>query len=346
MKTTDFIYTLPEELIAQYPCEKRDECRLIGLNRAQQSIGHHVFKDLPVLLKPGDRLVFNNTKVVPARLICTKDTGATIELLFTDRISNVQWRTLAKPAKRIPKGTMLFAGTDKTIKLHVDDTYPDGSRLISLVDTNTITSIDELLTGCGTIPLPPYIKRKATSQDRTDYQTVFAQTPGAIACPTAGLHFTEALQHTLKTMGVDSSYLTLHVGLGTFKPVTDPDPLKHVMHEEAYTLPPATVAEMAQTRKNNGRIIAVGTTVVRVLEHCSLANGYPEASSGTTRLMILPGHEFKAIDGMITNFHVPESTLLMLVSAFAGKDYIFKAYNEAIQQKYRFFSYGDAMLIL
>jgi S-adenosylmethionine:tRNA ribosyltransferase-isomerase len=241
---------------------------------------------------------------------------------------------------------MLFAGTDKTIKLHVDDTYPDGSRLISLVDTNTITSIDELLTGCGTIPLPPYIKRKATSQDRTDYQTVFAQTPGAIACPTAGLHFTEALQHTLKTMGVDSSYLTLHVGLGTFKPVTDPDPLKHVMHEEAYTLPSATVAEMAQTRKNNGRIIAVGTTVVRVLEHCSLANGYPEASSGTTRLMILPGHEFKAIDGMITNFHVPESTLLMLVSAFAGKDYIFKAYNEAIQQKYRFFSYGDAMLIL
>jgi S-adenosylmethionine:tRNA ribosyltransferase-isomerase len=198
----------------------------------------------------------------------------------------------------------------------------------------------------GSIPLPPYIRRKAQARDRIDYQTVFAQTPGAIACPTAGLHFTDSLQNTLKAAGIDSSFVTLHVGLGTFKPVTDPDPLKHVMHEEAYTLPQQTVDEILQTKKNGNRVITVGTTVVRVLEHCSLGTGYPVASTGRTSLMILPGHTFKAIDGMITNFHVPQSTLLMLVSAFAGKDFIFDAYSEAIRQHYRFFSYGDAMLIL
>jgi S-adenosylmethionine:tRNA ribosyltransferase-isomerase len=346
MKTTDFDYTVPQELIAQYPCEKRDECRLLCLNRNSRTILHHTFKDISGLLKPGDRLVFNNTKVVPARIMCIKDTGANIELLFTDRINALQWRTLAKPAKRIPKGTILTTGVRRNIRLHVDDTFPDGSRLISLLDTETVSTIDEMLMACGSIPLPPYIKRKASAQDRTDYQTVFALKPGAIACPTAGLHFTESLQTALKDAGINSSYLTLHVGLGTFKPVTEQDPLKHIMHEEAYTLPQSTVDEIIQTKKNGNRVIAVGTTVVRVLEHCSRETGYPVASTGRTSLMILPGHTFNAIDGMITNFHVPQSTLLMLVSAFAGKDFIFDAYNEAIRQSYRFFSYGDAMLII
>jgi S-adenosylmethionine:tRNA ribosyltransferase-isomerase len=356
MKTSDFDYNIPERLIAQFPCRKRDACRLMYIDRSNHSINHDKFGDLPGLLKPGDRLVFNDTKVLPARIFCCKaDTGAKIELLFTERISDISWKVLAKPAKRLKKNIRLFIEDIPQVQLEVIDIYEDGGRLVTLCNNRVVATIEELLDRSGRIPLPPYIKRESGQSDEETYQTVYAANAGAIASPTAGLHFTDVLMKKINDMGVSTSFLTLHVGIGTFRPVTESDPLKHPMHEEQYALTPQTAAEIAQTRKNGGRIIAVGTTVVRVMEHCThltdskgdaCRSENPVASNGKTRLMIMPGYTFKAVDGIVTNFHVPQSTLLMLVCAFAGRDFILDAYHEAVKNEYRFFSYGDAMLIL
>ena len=346
MKTSDFDYNMPGSLIAQFPSEKRDECRLMSLNRKTREIGHYLFKDLPGLLRPRDRLIFNNTKVVPARIRCRKETGGSMELLFVERIDGLSWKILMKPAKKMRKNTILSLAAEPKVHLIISEVFGDGSGVVALADTAIVTSIDDILRHFGEMPLPPYIKRQAIASDSETYQTVFARNPGAIASPTAGLHFTGELMETLRKDGVDFSFVTLHIGIGTFRPIKTEDPRDHEMHVENYELPLDVAAELKETRKKGGRIIAVGTTVVRVLEQCSQKTGYPTASAGATRLMILPGYSFKAIDGLITNFHVPRSTLLMLVSAFAGREYILKAYQEAVKLRYRFFSYGDAMIIL
>jgi S-adenosylmethionine:tRNA ribosyltransferase-isomerase len=348
MKTIDFDYQLPEGLIAQFPSQRRDECRLLCLDRAQGSSTHRRFDDLPTLLRPTDRLIFNDTKVLPARVMCRKETGAVIELLFTERINDRSWKALAKPTNKIKPGTFLLVENEPSVRLRVDAMESGGTNTVSLSEgaASSCATIDDAIQRFGTIPLPPYIKRQCQSIDSEMYQTVFAKKPGAIASPTASLHFTEGIMHRLREKGIAFSFLTLHVGIGTFRPVTADDPYKHHMHEEKYELGPETVQEMLETRKRGGRNIAVGTTVVRVLEHCSMDTGFPVSSNGSTRLLILPGFPFKAIDGLITNFHVPQSTLLMLVCAFAGKQFVLNAYHEAIERNYRFFSYGDAMMIL
>jgi S-adenosylmethionine:tRNA ribosyltransferase-isomerase len=346
MKTSDFDYHLPRDLIAQFPSEKRDGCRLLCLDRAQHSLSHGQFEDLPEILKAGDRLICNNTKVLPARIFCRKDTGASVELLFTERIDERSWKALARPAKNARKNFSLRIEKEPSIRLHINALHPDNTRTVSIENNGSASSIEDMLERFGEMPLPHYIKRNACDSDKDLYQTIFAQSPGAIASPTAGLHFTEQLVRRLKEKGISFTFLTLHVGMGTFRPVAAEDPRDHHMHEEKFALSPEAVSEMDRTRLSGGRNIAVGTTVVRTLEQCALESRFPVASTGMTRLMILPGFAFKAIDGMITNFHVPRSTLLMLVCAFAGKEFVFEAYQSALQNRYRFFSYGDAMLIL
>jgi S-adenosylmethionine:tRNA ribosyltransferase-isomerase len=266
-------------------------------------------------------------------------------LLFTEYVTDRSWKALVKPAKRVKNEMGLIAeGGKLSAGFTIKERLPDATWLVSLESPEGVT-IEDVLWQLGRVPLPHYIKRAPTQSDSKTYQTIFAKNPGAIASPTASLHFTEDLIRRLEASGVAISFVTLHVGIGTFKPVKESDPNNHMMHEERYALSEETTANLARTKKAGGRIIAVGTTVVRVLEHCS-QTGCLAASSGATRLMIMPGYSFKAVDGMITNFHVPQSTLLMLVCAFAGKDFILTAYREAIEREYRFFSYGDAMIIL
>lgn len=344
--TEDFDYNLPEHLIAQYPLEPRDSCRLLYCQRSSSELRHHIFRDLPSLLNPGDRLVFNNTRVIPARIFGKKENGVPVEILFTERIDNNTWKAIVRPGRRLPAGTVIQLNIRSEWRLQIADVLSDGGRIISShVNNGPTVSIDTIIGSCGHIPLPPYINRQDTSDDRDTYQTVFAQNEGAVAAPTAGLHFTKELLDIVKNAGVDSSFLTLHVGIGTFRPVKESDPHLHPIHEEKFSLPQDTVDEINTTKARGGRVIAVGTTVVRVLEHCSI-DGTLRAQQGATRLMILPPFTFHCIDGLITNFHVPRSTLLMLVSAFAGRERILGAYSEAINHSYRMLSYGDAMLIL
>ncbi len=345
LKTSDFDYTLPEELIAQEPLHKRDSSRLLCLSRNTGTRKHGLFSDLPQLLQPGDRLVFNNTKVLPANMVCFKDSGAKVDILFTRRIDDQTWQVIAKPAKRLKEGSVIYPASSPKIKFRVDSITDDGGRILSL-KAGPYNSIEDILNICGSMPLPPYIQREACDDDHERYQTVYAAKKGAIAAPTAGLHFTESLIQSLSNEGIDISFITLHVGIGTFRPVKEEDPLKHNMHEEVYELSQKTVDEITETKKQGGRIISVGTTTIRVLEHCAVSEGELQPGKGSTRLMILPGYTFKMINGVITNFHLPRSTLLMLVSAFAGRDHILSAYKEAVLKKYRFFSYGDAMLII
>ena len=345
MKTNDFDFQLPKELIAQKPLKKRDTSRLFCLSRDTGKIIHSIFRDLPKLLKPQDRLVFNNTKVFPARLYCLKETGAKVELLFTRKVDKRTWQALIKPARRLKQGAIVMLEKDKSVRLCVKDVLKDGSRVLSLVSA-PFDSIEEIIDTYGEMPLPPYIRRRASDEDCSTYQTVYAEKRGAIAAPTAGLHFSDELLGRLAHWGVQFSFVTLHVGFGTFKPVKVADPQNHMMHVEEYDLNRKTIEEIQATQNNGGRVIAVGTTVVRVLEHGSDGDGSLQTGSGLTRLMILPGYKFKIVDGLITNFHLPRSTLLMLVSAFAGRESVLNAYEEAINKKYRFFSYGDAMLIL
>ena len=343
MLKSEFDFYLPKELIAQEPCEPRDAARLLCLSRNSDEIGHHVFRDLPGLLRPGDLLVVNNSKVLPARLIGHKEpTGAVCEILLLRQVRGDVWECLAKPGKRLKSGARVVFG-DGTLTAEILETNgEDGNKLVQFTyDTQTLyEKLDEF----GRMPLPPYIQKQL--EDSSQYQTVYAKELGSAAAPTAGLHFTPELMDTLRAMGVGIAELTLHVGLGTFRPVKEENVLDHKMHSEWYCLDEETAAQINTAKRTGGRVIAVGTTSCRTLEAVATKYGEIRPCSGETDIFIYPGYEFKAIDGLITNFHLPESTLIMLVSAFYGYEKTMHAYETAVRMQYRFFSFGDAMIIL
>ena len=340
VKTDDFDYELPEELIAQTPLEKRDNSRLMVLDKKTGEIKHEVFANIINYLNPNDILVLNDTKVMPARIIGEKEnTNAIIELLLLKNIENDDWECLAKPAKRIKIGTIISFGTGK-LKAKCIGIGEEGIRIMKF-EYNGI--FYEILDELGTMPLPPYIKEKL--KDKNRYQTVYAKNIGSSAAPTAGLHFTPELLNKIESKGITLCYVTLHVGLGTFRPVTVDDVKTHKMHSEFYTMTKDVAEVLNSAKKNNQRIISVGTTSTRTLETIMSKHGKFIETSGWTDIFIYPGYEFKAIDAQITNFHLPKSTLIMLVSAFATKEIILNAYNEAVKNKYRFFSFGDSMFI-
>ncbi|MFP4163183.1 MAG: tRNA preQ1(34) S-adenosylmethionine ribosyltransferase-isomerase QueA [Chitinispirillaceae bacterium] len=345
MQTDDFSYDLPQSLIAQEPLAERDSCRLLVLNRQNGSTEHLFFRDLLDIVRPGDRLVFNNTKVIPARVLCRKTTGASIELFFTEKLGDNSWRALVKPAKRVPPGSVIHPEDDPNTVLRIEEVMEDGyERRVKLVSGKGC--LEDVIEKHGHMPLPHYIQREDDEMDKELYQTVYAKSEGAVAAPTAGLHFTEKMLEELENRGVDKSFVTLHVGIGTFRPVAVENPRDHDIHEERYELSSQTAAQINSTWERGGRVIAVGTTVVRVLETCAVCRHKIEASSGKTKIMILPPWEFRALDGLITNFHLPRSTLLMLVSALSTRERVLCAYREAVRRGYRFYSYGDAMLII
>ena len=342
MKTSDFFYELPQELIAQTPVEPRDSSRLMVLHKKDGRIEHRIFKDIIEYLNPGDCLIVNNTKVIPARIYgVKKETGAVVEFLLLKQKENNIWECLCKPGKRAKIGTEFVFGEGLT-ECEVIDVTEDGNRIIQFkCDSKDIYTI---LDRIGKMPLPPYITEELKNQDR--YQTVYSKELGSAAAPTAGLHFTEELLEEIKAKGVNIGYVTLHVGLGTFRPVKVDDVTNHKMHSEFYQIPKETAELINETKKNGNRIISVGTTSTRTLESVASKYGEIKEDEGDTEIFIYPGYEFKAIDAQITNFHLPESTLIMLVSAFAGYDNVMNAYKEAVNEKYRFFSFGDAMLII
>ena len=340
MKTSDFYYDLPQELIAQDPLTDRSASRLMHLSIKDGSIEHRHFTDILEYLNPGDCLVINDTKVIPARLYGHKEeTGALIEILLLKRNENDVWECLVKPGKKARKGTRVSFG-DGLLKGEIVDVIEDGNRLIHF-EYNGI--FEEILDQLGEMPLPPYITHKL--QDKNRYQTVYAKHEGSAAAPTAGLHFTKELLEKVKEKGVQIAHVTLHVGLGTFRPVKVDDVEQHHMHSEYYVVEEDQAKLINDTKKNGGRVIAVGTTSCRTLESATGEDGVLKAGSGWTEIFIYPGYHFKMIDSLITNFHLPESTLMMLVSALAGKEKIMHAYEEAVKERYRFFSFGDAMLI-
>ena len=339
MKTDDFDYELPKELIAQTPLEKRDESRLLVLDKETGEVNHKMFYDVIDYLNPGDALVINDTKVIPARIIGEKmDTGAVIELLLLKEMGDT-WECLAKPQKRLKIGTIISFG-EGLLKAEVISLKEEGITVVKLHYEGILMEILEHL---GTMPLPPYIHEKLDNQEM--YQTVYAKDYGSAAAPTAGLHFTEELLNKIENKGIKIVHITLHVGLGTFRPVMVSDVTKHVMHSEHFIVTKDAADTLNLVRKNGGKIIAVGTTSVRTLETIMENNREFVPMVGDTSIFIYPGFKFRAIDGLITNFHLPKSTLLMLVSALAGKDNILKAYKIAVNEKYRFFSFGDAMFI-
>lgn len=340
MRTADFYYDLPEELIAQDPLLDRSSSRLMHLDKKTGEIQHTDFKHIVNYLKPGDCLVINDTRVIPARLYGSKvGTDAGIEILLLKRKENNIWETLVKPGKKAKPGTKISFG-DGLLIGEVLDIVEEGNRLIQFTYDGIF---EEILDQLGEMPLPPYITHKL--QDKERYQTVYAKNEGSAAAPTAGLHFTKELLQQIQDMGVKIAHVTLHVGLGTFRPVKVDDVENHHMHSEFYVVEEDQAKLINDTKKNGGRVISVGTTSCRTLESATDENGILQAKSGWTEIFIYPGYKFKMIDALITNFHLPESTLLMLVSALAGKEHIIKAYEEAVKERYRFFSFGDAMLI-
>ena len=340
MKTDDFDYYLPEELIAQTPLKKRDSSRMLVLDKQNGNIFHKTFSDIIDYLNPGDTLVLNDTKVIPARIIGVKEeTGAVIELLLLKNIDDNNWECLTRPAKRVKVGTVISFG-DGMLKATCSSVGEEGIRVFSLSYEGILY---EILDKLGTMPLPPYIHEKLEDQSR--YQTVYAKNIGSAAAPTAGLHFTKELLNDIKNKNVNIAYLTLHVGLGTFRPVNVEDVTKHKMHTEYYSISKETCDIINETKESGNKIVVVGTTSVRVLETVMNRFGELKECSGVTDIFIYPGYKFKIVDNLITNFHLPKSTLVMLVSALAGKDNIMKAYHEAVLNKYRFFSFGDAMFI-
>lgn len=340
MRTEDFNYNLPEELIAQTPLEKRSESKLLVVNRKDRDLKHDTFSNIVSYLKKDDVLVLNNTKVLPARLHGIKEsTQAHIEVLLLNQFGEYLWESLVKPARRVKIGTVISFGNGE-LKLECIDVLEEGIRHFKLIYKG---DLEDILNQLGEMPLPPYIHEKLLDQGR--YQTVYSKVTGSAASPTAGLHFTQELLKEIKDKGVKIEYLTLHVGLGTFRPVSVDDVLKHTMHSEYYALSNSTASTLNYAKKNGHRIIAVGTTSVRTLETVYKKFNSFKADSGHTSIFIYPGYKYEALDVLITNFHLPKSTLLMLVSAFASKDIIFNAYNEAIKCRYRFFSFGDSMLI-
>ena len=339
MRTEDFDYYLPQELIAQTPLEKRDTSRMMVLDKISGNYEDKHFTDLIDYLNEGDTIVLNDTKVFPARLIGNKsDTNAVIELLLLKELDNNNWECLTRPAKRVKKGTIVNF-SDKLKALCIEEGN-DGLRVFKLIYSGILLEIlDEL----GEMPLPPYIKEKLSDKNR--YQTVYARQVGSAAAPTAGLHFTKEYIEKIKAKGVNVAFVTLHVGLGTFRPVVESDISKHEMHEEYYELSEEVANLLNETRKNGKKIIAVGTTSTRTLESVANDEGFFEAKKGLTKIFIYPGYKFKAIDALLTNFHLPKSTLIMLISALAGKENVLKAYKHAVEERYRFFSFGDCMFI-
>ena len=341
MKTSDFYYDLPKELIAQDPLEDRSSSRLLVLHRKSGRVEHRVFTDIVEYLKPGDCLVRNNTKVIPARLYGTRvDTGATIELLLLKRMENDVWETLVKPGKKARQGVVISFG-DGILTGEIIDVKEDGNRLIQFRYEGIF---EEILDQLGQMPLPPYITH--TLKDKNRYQTVYAKYEGSAAAPTAGLHFTEELFQKLEEKGVLVANVTLHVGLGTFRPVKVDDVSKHHMHTEFYQVTKEEADRINKAKQAGGRIVWVGTTSCRTIESAADENGVLKPGQGDTDIFIYPGYSFKMMDVLITNFHLPESTLLMLVSALAGKEQVMRVYEEAVRERYRFFSFGDAMIIL
>lgn len=340
LKKSDFYFELPQELIAQDPLKDRSSSRLLVLDKETGKTQHHVFKEITGYLNPGDCLVLNNTKVIPARLLGQKeDTGAAVEVLLLKRHEKDVWETLVKPGKKCKPGTRLVFG-EGLLHAEVLDTVEEGNRLIRFSYDGIF---EEILDRLGEMPLPPYITHKL--QDKNRYQTVYAKYEGSAAAPTAGLHFTEALLDEIAAKGVSIAYVTLHVGLGTFRPVKVDNILEHHMHSEYYQVSKEAADKINAAKKNGKKVICVGTTSCRTVESAADENGLVQAGCDNTEIFIYPGYRFKVLDALITNFHLPESTLVMLVSALAGRENVLNAYEEAIREKYRFFSFGDAMFI-
>ncbi len=341
LKKSDFYFDLPQELIAQDPLEDRSASRLLVLNRKTGAVEHHTFREIMNYVRSGDCLVLNNTKVIPARLMGVKeDTGAAIEVLLLKRRDNDVWETLVKPGKKARPGAKIVFG-DGCLRAEVLDVVEEGNRLLRF-DYEGI--FEEVLDRLGEMPLPPYITHKL--QDKNRYQTVYAKYEGSAAAPTAGLHFTEELLAQIEEMGVKIAYVTLHVGLGTFRPVKADNILEHHMHSEHYEVTPETAELINRTKESGGRVICVGTTSCRTVESAADESGRVQPGCGDTEIFIYPGYRFKVLDCLITNFHLPESTLVMLVSALAGRENVLAAYREAVEERYRFFSFGDAMLVI
>ena len=340
MKTSDFYYDLPQELIAQTPIEKRDTSRLMTLDRATGEVGHHHFYELPGFLRPGDCLILNDSRVLPARLLGQRlpGGGACEVLLLTDK-GDKTWECLVRPGRKMRTGAKLSFGNGE-LTAEVVGEVEGGNRLVRFDYEGIFLEVLEHL---GKMPLPPYIKEEL--QDKERYQTVYSKVLGSAAAPTAGLHFTPELLEKIAAKGVGIGYVTLHVGLGTFRPVKEEEITDHEMHSEFCTIPPETAELINRTKANGGRVICVGTTSCRTLESWAAEDGHMEPKSGWTNIYIYPGYRFKVMDGLVTNFHLPESTLIMLVSAFAGREHVLAAYEEAVKERYRFFSFGDAMFI-
>ena len=341
MKTSDFYYDLPEELIAQDPLEDRTASRLLVLNRKTGAVKHKIFSDVIDYLNKGDCLVINNTRVIPARLIGEKEgTGGKVEVLLLKRRANDVWETLVKPGKKLKPGARVTFG-DGRLKAEILEIAEEGNRLVKFHYEGIF---EEILDSLGEMPLPPYITHKL--EDKEMYQTVYAKFDGSAAAPTAGLHFTKELLNKIEEKGIKIASITLHVGLGTFRPVKVDDVNNHHMHTEWYEVNAEAADIINETKRNGGRVICVGTTSCRTIESVADENGYMKAKTGETDIFIYPGYKFKVMDGLITNFHLPESTLVMLVSAFAGKENVLSAYETAVKEKYRFFSFGDAMILI
>ena len=339
MKKSDFDFYLPEELIAQTPLEKRDGSRLLVLDKESGAMEHRHFYDLPEYLRAGDCLVLNNSRVLPARLIGTRPGGGAVELVLLRDLGEGRWECLSRPGRKTKPGTELFFGGGE-LKATVEAVAEGGNRIVKFDYRGIFLEVLERL---GKMPLPPYIKEEL--QDPERYQTVYSRELGSAAAPTAGLHFTNELLEKIQAMGVKVCYVTLHVGLGTFRPVKEDEIENHEMHSEFCIIPEDTARTVTETKQKGGRIVAVGTTSCRTLESFAKDDGTLEACSGWTDIFIYPGYSFKCIDALVTNFHLPESTLIMLVSALAGREHILNAYKTAVEEKYRFFSFGDAMFI-
>lgn len=340
MKTSDFYYDLPQELIAQDPLTDRSSSRLMVLNKDNGRVSHKSFKNIKEYLKPGDCLVLNNTKVIPARLLGTKeDTGAAVEVFLLKRLDADTWETLVKPGKKLRPGARVAFG-EGLLKCEIIEVVDEGNRIVRFEYEGIF---EEILDKLGEMPLPPYITHKL--EDKNRYQTVYAKYEGSAAAPTAGLHFTKELLSEIEEMGVDIAYVTLHVGLGTFRPVKVDDVTNHHMHSEFYMIDREAADKINKAKDSGHRVICVGTTSCRTIESAADENGRLAPCSGDTEIFIYPGYKFKILDCLITNFHLPESTLIMLVSALAGKDNVLEAYRQAVDEKYRFFSFGDAMFI-
>ena len=341
LSTADYYFDLPKELIAQDPMEKRDECKLLVMDKNSGKVEHHVFNEVINYLEPGDCLVLNNTKVIPARLLGVKEeTGAAVEILLLKRKEADVWETLVKPGKKLRTGARVSFG-DGILKAEIMDIVDEGNRLVKFYYDGIW---EEVLDKLGEMPLPPYITHKL--QDKNMYQTVYAKFEGSAAAPTAGLHFTDDLLEKIREKGVDLAFVTLHVGLGTFRPVKVTNVKEHHMHTEWYQVTQEAADKIMKAKESGHRVICVGTTSCRTIESAASEDGTIKASSGDTSIFIYPGYKFKLMDGLITNFHLPESTLVMLVSAFAGREHVLGAYEEAIKERYRFFSFGDACLFI